>query len=226
LYALKNNRLQQNIVMAFSVCPSTFSRYYPPFLQAFLIALKPYAPRLEAKELAPTPNLLQQTLIIDGKERPVEQRKPWAQEEDYSGKYHSQKAPRDKKCYPCNAYRLHRAAARIKIFSRPRFSRHTIGIQKEREKAGLPEKKPKGKELTEEQKLYNHNHASIIKRVILERVIASIKTLRVLNCLNRGLRRFQGLSYVDWQASFKTGSIRMCGKGIPPVNQIFISIHG
>jgi hypothetical protein len=55
LYALKNNRLQQNIAMAFSVCPSTVSRYDPPFLHALLIALKPYAPRLEAKQLAPTP---------------------------------------------------------------------------------------------------------------------------------------------------------------------------
>jgi hypothetical protein len=37
-----------------------------------LIALKPYAPRLKAKQLAPNPDLIQQTLIIDGTERPVE----------------------------------------------------------------------------------------------------------------------------------------------------------
>jgi hypothetical protein len=106
LYGLKNNSLQQNIAMAFSICPSTVSRYYPLFLHALLIALKPYAPRLEAKQLAQNPDLLKQTLIIDGTERPVE-RNTWAQEEYYSGKYHSKKALRHKKCYPCNAYRLH-----------------------------------------------------------------------------------------------------------------------
>jgi hypothetical protein len=46
--------------MAFSVCPSTVSRYYPLFLHALLIALKPYAPRLEAKQLAQSPDLLKQ----------------------------------------------------------------------------------------------------------------------------------------------------------------------
>jgi hypothetical protein len=60
LYGLKNNRLQQNIAMAFSLCPSTLSRYDPPFVHALLIALKPYAPRLETKQLAPNPDLLKQ----------------------------------------------------------------------------------------------------------------------------------------------------------------------
>jgi hypothetical protein len=91
---LKNNRLQQNIAMAFSVCHLLFLAIIR--LHALLIARKPYAPRLEAKQLAPNPNLLQQTLIIDGTERPVE-RNAWAQEEYYSGKHHSPKAPRHKK---------------------------------------------------------------------------------------------------------------------------------